>query len=267
VQDHHSYSFSIGISRACAHLQDLRRFYHEALLASVHCPGSSCFYEDLLKEQGEQTVRFQSQKQLFQALKNGDWEEIEGKLRQLVALDEQQRTPMLQAQQYSFGHLMMIANYLEEMGILIEPSLLSLQSGTYAELHQEISCKLRMIAKMVTEAKNRFDTEAVYRVKQYIEQHFTQDLSLEHLAELVQLSPWYISKCFKEKFQISYIDYLTHCRIEYAKQLILQGEKSIKEIAFEVGYHDPNYFSRVFKKVCGCSPSSYNVKSESISMR
>ncbi|MGM0973859.1 MAG: helix-turn-helix domain-containing protein [Bacillota bacterium] len=71
------------------------------------------------------------------------------------------------------------------------------------------------------------------------------------------LSPIYISKMFKEKLGVNYIDFLTECRIEKAKKLMADSGKSLKEITFEVGYHEPNYFSKVFKKMCGQSPTEF----------
>ncbi|HHU18862.1 MAG TPA: helix-turn-helix transcriptional regulator [Bacilli bacterium] len=53
------------------------------------------------------------------------------------------------------------------------------------------------------------------------------------------------------------MDFLTECRIEKAKELIQNPEKSIKEISYDVGYHDPNYFSKVFKKTTGISPMTF----------
>jgi two-component system response regulator YesN len=62
---------------------------------------------------------------------------------------------------------------------------------------------------------------------------------------------------FKDQLGVNYIDFLTECRIEKAKKLMGDPEKSLKEITFEVGYHDPNYFSKVFKKMCEASPTEY----------
>ncbi|MDQ0857073.1 AraC family transcriptional regulator [Bacillus sp. V2I10] len=95
------------------------------------------------------------------------------------------------------------------------------------------------------------------RMKQYIKKNCHTDLSLEAMAKEFNLSPQYVSKIFKEELGISYIDYLIKCRIEKAKKMMEKGSFSLKEIVFEVGYNDPNYFSSVFKKVCKKSPSQY----------
>lgn len=95
------------------------------------------------------------------------------------------------------------------------------------------------------------------RAKQYIRQHFAEDLSLEEAAETVHLNPFYFSKLFKQHVGETFIDYLTGLRIDRAKQLMEEQDLSLKEVSYQVGYKDPNYFSRVFKKVTGVAPSEY----------
>ncbi|MNP49678.1 HTH-type transcriptional regulator YesS [compost metagenome] len=73
----------------------------------------------------------------------------------------------------------------------------------------------------------------------------------------MHLNAYYFSKIFKQQTGETFIDYLTSLRIGRAKELIVQGGYSQKEICFLVGYNDPNYFSRVFKKVTGFTPTEY----------
>ncbi|MFC0211044.1 helix-turn-helix domain-containing protein [Paenibacillus chartarius] len=99
---------------------------------------------------------------------------------------------------------------------------------------------------------------AVERAKAWIAEHYREELSMEQAAEYVSLSPFYFSKLFKQHVGETFIDYVTRLRINRAKELIAgDPELSLKEICFEVGYHDPNYFSRVFKKVTGMSPTDF----------
>lgn len=69
--------------------------------------------------------------------------------------------------------------------------------------------------------------------------------------------PTILSKLFKESENVNYIDYVNNLRIEYAKKQLMETEKSIKEICMESGYGDPNYFSRIFKKWTGVTPTEY----------
>jgi len=77
------------------------------------------------------------------------------------------------------------------------------------------------------------------------------------VAEKVELSPPYFAKIFKEETGNTFVDYVTELRLEKAKELLLQNQLSFKEISFAVGYRDPNYFSRVFKKYFHMSPREF----------
>lgn len=97
----------------------------------------------------------------------------------------------------------------------------------------------------------------INRAKAWIKERYRQELSMEQAADYVNLSPFYFSKLFKKHVGETFIDYLTRLRIDEARELISRELLSLKEVCFEVGYNDPNYFSRVFKKVTGFSPTEY----------
>ena len=97
----------------------------------------------------------------------------------------------------------------------------------------------------------------VEKAKVYIAEHFSGEISLEETAKELGISSYYLSKLFKESENVNYIDYVNNLRIEYAKKQLMETEKSIKEICMESGYGDPNYFSRIFKKWTGVTPTEY----------
>ncbi|OZU88255.1 hypothetical protein CIL03_11410 [Virgibacillus indicus] len=97
----------------------------------------------------------------------------------------------------------------------------------------------------------------IEKAKQYIHEHFNEAISLEDVAVSVDLSPNYFSNMFKQEFGMSFIDFLTKVRLEKAKELIEGNSHSLKEISFMIGYKDPNYFSRVFKKYYQESPKQF----------
>lgn len=94
----------------------------------------------------------------------------------------------------------------------------------------------------------------------YMNANFKKDIMLEEVSNFVNISSFYFSKIFKEYTGKNYVDYITDLRIEMAKEKLREGIESIKEICYEIGYNDPNYFSRVFKKVEGLSPTEYKSK-------
>lgn len=101
------------------------------------------------------------------------------------------------------------------------------------------------------------NNDIIDSAKAYIDSNYNKDISLDDISRTMNLSPYYFSKLFKEETGENFVEFLTRVRIEKAKQLLASPEKSMKEICSEVGYSDPNYFSRIFKKVSGQTPTEY----------
>ena len=91
----------------------------------------------------------------------------------------------------------------------------------------------------------------------FIDENFVRQIQLHDAAEAASVSTAYLSRLFGEHMNSSFIDYLTVLRIERAEKLIRENRSSIKEVSFAVGYQDPNYFSKIFRKIVGISPSMY----------
>jgi two-component system response regulator YesN len=116
-------------------------------------------------------------------------------------------------------------------------------------------------AKRITEAiksqKEDNTSDLILEAKEFIKGNYNEELHLKDVATAISISPQYLSKIFKDEVGINFIDYLTTVRIEEAKKMLKQENLSIKEICFRIGYNDPNYFSRLFKKIVGISPTEY----------
>lgn len=89
----------------------------------------------------------------------------------------------------------------------------------------------------------------------YIAENYREKLSLTMVAEFCLVSGSYLSRLFSEHLDITFIDYLNRYRINQAVILIRDKNITIKEVSYLVGYQDPNYFSRIFRKFMGVSPS------------
>ncbi len=104
----------------------------------------------------------------------------------------------------------------------------------------------------------------VQQAKSYIEQHFMEaDLSLNDIATLINLSPSHVSTIFAQETGQTFKDYLTEIRIQKAKELLRITDLRSSEISEQVGYNDPHYFSFVFKKNTGFSPSEFRMQAHS----
>ena len=93
--------------------------------------------------------------------------------------------------------------------------------------------------------------------QEMIHKGYTKEITLEDVARRVGFSTYYFSRLFKQKFEISFVDYLTSLRLQKAKILLRQPSATVKEVSYQVGYSEPNYFTRVFKKETGLTPSAY----------
>ncbi len=92
----------------------------------------------------------------------------------------------------------------------------------------------------------------------YIDAHFTDDsLSLNQVAKEVDISPNYLSAVFSQEMKCTFVEYVTNKRMAKAKELLRNTDKRSGEVAQEVGYKDPHYFSFLFKKTQGCTPRDY----------
>jgi transcriptional regulator GlxA family with amidase domain len=104
-------------------------------------------------------------------------------------------------------------------------------------------------------------TDATIRqIQDYIQTNMREELSLQRLAHLAKLSPKTFMRRFKEATGVPPATHVQHVRIEAAKQLLEQSERTIGEITFEVGYNDIRSFRRLFQRYVGLSPKAYRAK-------
>lgn len=125
--------------------------------------------------------------------------------------------------------------------------------------------KIEYMIKTVRTSRSARKSDVVKVALAYINEHYQGELALDAVSDYVGVTPQHLSKVFKEETGFKYVDFLTTLRIEKAKEYLLEGNKTIKEICFLVGFNDPNYFSRLFKKIVGKSPTEY-VKCDRIAL-
>lgn len=99
--------------------------------------------------------------------------------------------------------------------------------------------------------------QLVELAKEYVEEHYYENLMLADVARKVGISAGYLSTLFQKQLSKGFIDYLNEVRIGHACTYLRQHYLKTYEIAYKVGFNDEKYFSKVFKKVTGQSPSDY----------
>ena len=100
-------------------------------------------------------------------------------------------------------------------------------------------------------------TDPVKDIIRYCYENYTENLSLESIAEALHISPCYVSHLFGKRLKIRFHDYLNALRIQSACEMLSNAEKSVTEIAFSVGYNSIRSFDRCFLKIKGVTPKEY----------
>jgi AraC-like DNA-binding protein len=109
--------------------------------------------------------------------------------------------------------------------------------------------------KKVT-SRHRAEPVEVWKARKLIEQHSAEDLSLRKVAKAVNISSNHLSEKFKQVTGINFVDYVARARFEKARDLLLNSNRRISEIAFAAGFQSLSQFNRVFKKLSGKSPTA-----------
>lgn len=117
-------------------------------------------------------------------------------------------------------------------------------------------CMEQAIEELLTERLNG-EIKPVRQTKQYIAAHFAEGLTLEIVAAHIGINPSYLSRLFKQHTGEGFNEYVVSVRIEQSKHLLRTTRMNLQTIAENVGYYDPKYFARLFKKTVGITPSEF----------
>jgi two-component system response regulator YesN len=101
------------------------------------------------------------------------------------------------------------------------------------------------------------EKDLILKIRRYLAENFQQTIHLKELSEKFNINLFYLSQLFKKKTGQNYSNYLSHLRIDKAKELLGKTDMRVYEICEAVGYTDTTYFSKMFEKICGCTPSEY----------
>lgn len=131
-------------------------------------------------------------------------------------------------------------------------------NDTSEEVRDYLKNILTVAIKMRDAEAQKRGNDIIDNAVAYINEHYAdEDISLDSVAEAINISANYLSALFSHKVGLSFVEYITKKRMAKAKQLLRNTSKRSGEIACEIGYKDPRYFSFVFKKNQGCTPSQY----------
>ena len=132
------------------------------------------------------------------------------------------------------------------------------------ELSNWLSTVCLKIRELIDDKRSDNTRSFVTKAKEYVADHYAdQDLSIDFICNYLGVSSAYFSTVFKKETGKTFVGYLTDFRMEKAEKMLVETDEKTYIIAQQVGYSDPNYFSYVFKKQFGVSPSKYKAGRES----
>lgn len=233
---------------------------------------SGCFtknYYGLLRveEAGEESVRefeypIQTERKIISALERGDYQEvkegIEGFLEQTISQE-------YGAEEIRHGVVKLITRMMDVAKEINQKAYEDFQEKDYLKgvLSAYTRAEIREILMKYGDAicdrkkKEGISNYTINRTLEYIRTHYKEGISLEKTAEVLNITPEYLSMLFKREMGMNFSVFLKEFRISHAKRLLKATDMKIYEIAQECGYSNSNYFTKVFKEVTGISPAEY----------
>ncbi len=131
------------------------------------------------------------------------------------------------------------------------------QYKAFVNMLSTFASHLAIISNQLSIQEQEREPESIKKARNYIDQHYSESLSLESAAKVVNTSVRYFCKVFKQATGMTFTDYLSRVRIEKAKSLLLNPNRRISEVAFEVGFESLSQFNRSFKRLMDLSPTEY----------
>ncbi|WP_018133182.1 response regulator [Effusibacillus pohliae] len=233
------------------------RSYRESLLVR-RCMGQRQaigFYEDHAADGGDPFVTVDPFiRQIIEQVKEGNEPEVAAAFsRMMQAVRRQSGDDWAAVRDTLLSFVAVVGHIFYDSCAIKAPSPLAVDGGV---MQAQVEDYLQRLTAHWAELNRDRSKQAAALAMSYLQQRYAQDIRLEDVASHVGLSPSYFSRVFKEAYGVTFTDALTQIRMEEAKKRLQQGE-SVKAVALSVGYRDPNYFTRMFKKVTGRSPRAY----------
>lgn len=157
-----------------------------------------------------------------------------------------------------------ITDFIHELDGTIEQTLSDLHQMehriSWIKAFKEITTYIEEILLIAIGVRDRSQSKfsnIIQRAKDYINEHYNEDITLQIVADYVNVSPSYFSNIFSQETQETFIEYLTKVRINRAMELLKTTNDKVYEISEKVGYSDPHYFCHLFKKVTGMTATAF----------
>lgn len=265
--------FTIGVSSICDNFSHIHDCVKECQLCMEYKilkgANKTIFYTDIptIKRISEEVLfDNNTQRKLLEAVTHADGGEIERIIDQLI-------TVLYRHSRQIDGHI--VINIYKMLTELFFKGMAVFDFTDYGEFSLEfllsqgdcffsisaafsyLNDVFQVLLRYSREEKKNYNLKSVKIAQLYVNEHFREPVTLEEIAKHVGLNDTYLSSIFKKQIGKSLIDYLTEVRVHRAKELLMNSDLNISEIAEQVGFNDAKYFTKRFKKFTGVSPNEY----------
>ncbi|WNR42086.1 response regulator [Paenibacillus roseipurpureus] len=266
-----NFTLTFGLGSPAKDLESISKSYKEAGLALLYrlviggdrLLSNESVTEIAMEKQERQAADWQA---LNQFVQEGDLANVHQQtIHYVSALCQQWKDPEIIHQQickmllhfYELAvNLAIVKQWLQHTEV--KQVLVDIYSySSSKELTERCQQLLGDLTQCIANRKKKFVTSPIEIVVRYVEEHYAESITLNMMAEIVYLSPSYLSSLFKSKQGLSFIDFLTEKRIEKAKSLLLYSDEKIQSISDSTGFTNIRHFNRVFKTLTNRTPSEF----------
>lgn len=243
-------------------IREAKRAMEYKIMQKYRC----VYYYDKIQKLFERNIKLSPQKeeQLLGCLSEQDRDKYQHCVKQLISQYQFRTTDEIPYEAY-LAIILCTNHYLEESCTeseapfaqteqTIHQILLAPNNETAHNIFEQFSSECFFLLK---NNHRKISNQIVERAMEYIQQHYPEEITLQRLSQEVYVNPMYLSRLFKEKAEISYIDYLTQIRMSHAKELLGDLSLRIYDISEMVGYESRKHFGKIFKDYTGMSPKDY----------
>jgi two-component system response regulator YesN len=264
-------SVTIGVGERISSLAALPRSYAQAKEASDqrwYLGKNRIISMDNLELGDEILYRFDptQDERMISSLKAADADKVQTDLRELYeSLSRNRRGDFEYGRNISLQLLLLAGRIQLELNLYkpdseekeSELAAKVFQQETLDDLRRLVEAHLLKVCERIAEKRSGKSKNVIERIRAVIDKRFAENLQISDIAKEVFLSVTYLCLLFKQETGVTINEYITRVRVEKAKEMLKDPGNKFYEVCYAVGYSDPSYFSKIFKKNTGFTPSSY----------
>ncbi|MCU6794680.1 response regulator transcription factor [Paenibacillus sp. WQ 127069] len=262
-------SHVLGASEPCINIEQLPTAYQQAMSALYQTvfvgQERMIWFEDMDRQQDPLRTNYTRLEELIDLVKWGNPASIKEMTEIWYSQLIHRHTDGLEARRRFFEYTVTLYSLLlrdsELRGIVLDSSF-SLASAERVEETLELSLKRLNTSlfewnRKYTEQSDTHKKSGFEEIEAFIQAHYAEDITLQSIAERHHMSESYFSRLFKKQVGTSFLEYITQIRMRHAKELLTNPRLKIYEVSVQVGYQDSRYFSQIFRKYTGETPTEF----------